>query len=119
MLILLSLLDLVWRVIPNGLNYGDGKMGFTSFQTSAVPSNSTQQSILDCPGWFDVDPVSNKDGAHISWPVDHSCMDLMLIATQFTYGNIPVGQMAFSVDENGKASSVDLRGLRMTLDRQS
>jgi hypothetical protein len=86
-------LDLVWRLLPNGLNYGDGKIGFTSFQTSAVPSNSTQQSLLDCSGWFDVDP--------------------------FTYANIPFGQMAFNIDVNGKASSVDLRGLRITLERQS
>ena len=49
--------NLVWRLQPNQLDYG-GKIGFTSYQTSAVPSNSSEQSILRCSGWFDVDPFT-------------------------------------------------------------
>lgn len=51
--------NLVWRLLPNQLNYGDGKVGFTSFQTSALPTNATSTpGINDCPGWFDVDFIN-------------------------------------------------------------
>jgi hypothetical protein len=85
--------NLVWRLMPNQLNYGDGKIGFTSFQTSAVPSTSRETTIFTCPGWIDVD--------------------------ELVYGNIPMGQIVFVVDGNGKAQTVDLRGLRTTLKRKS
>lgn len=105
--------NLVWRLLPNGLNVGEGKIGFTSFQSSAVPTNSTQEpSILDCPGWLDVDPVSRT---RIKlWQFAG-----FMLTSQFTYGNIPIGQMVFSINSDGQASSVDLKGLRTTLQRQS
>ena len=84
--------NLVWRLQPNQLNYG-GKVGFTSYQSSVGTSNASGQAVLTCSGWFDVDGL--------------------------TYGNIPTGQMIFQVDDSGKAQSVDLRALRVTLDKQS
>ena len=84
--------DLVWRIMPNQLNYADQKIGFTSFYTSAVPSTSTETTIFTCQGWVDVDELA--------------------------YGNIPIGQIVFGVDGNGKAQTVDLRGLRTTLKRK-
>jgi hypothetical protein len=50
--------NMVWRLQPNQLNYGDQKVGFTSYQISAVASNSSEQSLFTCPGWFDVDPYT-------------------------------------------------------------
>jgi hypothetical protein len=85
--------NMVWRLQPNQLNYGDQKVGFTSYQISAVASNSSEQSLFTCPGWFDVDP--------------------------YTYGNIPLGQMVFDINDSGVAKSVDLRALRVSLDKES
>ena len=84
--------SMVWRLQPNQLNYGDAKVGFTSYQTSATPP-SLDATLLACSGWFGVD--------------------------ELTYGNIPVGQMAFDVDSSGKATAVNLRGLRTSLERAS
>ena len=49
--------NLVWRLMPNQLNYGDRKMGFTSFYESAVPSTSPETTIFTCLGWVDVDEL--------------------------------------------------------------
>jgi hypothetical protein len=35
------------------------------------------------------------------------------------YGNIPVGQMVFDIGGDGKATAVDLRAFRVTLERES
>lgn len=84
--------SMVWRLQPNQLNYGDDKVGFTSYQMSATPP-SNDASLLACSGWFDVD--------------------------QLTYGNIPLGQMAFDVDSSGKSTAVNFRGFRTTLKKAS
>jgi hypothetical protein len=83
--------NLVFRLLPNQLFSGN-KVGFTGFYESPeAPSNGTW--YWQCPGWVDVD--------------------------EFTFGNIPIGQMVFEVGSDGKAASVDVRALRITLTRDS
>ena len=82
----------VWRIMPNQLNSGDGKMSFTSFYTPNSPPPVNGTFFWNCPGWVDVD--------------------------EFTFGNIPLGQMEFELDSSGKASTVNVRALRETLTRQ-
>ncbi|KAK3695993.1 hypothetical protein LTR37_018211 [Vermiconidia calcicola] len=94
---LLGLLEMVfpnmsYRIVPNQLYSGD-KIGFTSFYQAAVPPDDEGIWLFTCPGWFGVDGL--------------------------TFGNIPLGQMVFDVGEGGKAGSVELRGMRVTLERQS
>lgn len=50
--------DLVWRVVPNQLSSGDGKIGFSSFYEGAAPEASSDNTFLYCPGWIDVDEVT-------------------------------------------------------------
>lgn len=88
--------DIVLRLQPNQIDYGSGKMGFTSYYASAVPpseDSNASGSFFSCVGWFDVD--------------------------EFTYGNIPIGQMVFSLDADGKADEVELRAFRRTLQKKS
>lgn len=85
--------DLIYRIVPNQL-FGGNQVGFTSFYSSKTTSSGSDQWYLGgCSGWYAVDP--------------------------YTYGLVPLGQMVFEVDESGKATSVDLRGLRATWQRQS
>ena len=84
--------DFVWRIVPNQLHVGNGKVSFTSYY--AVPEGPPVNGTFfwTCPGWVDVDEI--------------------------TYGNVPLGQMEFDVD-SGKATTVNVRALRQTLTRQS
>ena len=86
--------NLVFRIIPNQL-YGDddSRVGFTSFYESATPPPANNDPVFTCIGWFDVDELLN--------------------------GNIPLGQMVFDIDDHGKASAVQLRALRATLEKRS
>ena len=85
--------NIAFRLLPNQLLDGDGKVGFTSYYMSATPPPANGTWLFNCPGWFDVD--------------------------ELTYGNIPLGQMVFNVSGIGKATAVDLRALRTTLKRSS
>ena len=84
--------DIVFRLQPNQLIDDDGKVSFTSYYSSSTPPPEDASFVFRCPGWFGVDGI--------------------------TYGNIPLGQMVFDVDESGTASAVELRSLRITLERQ-
>ncbi|KAK3686354.1 hypothetical protein LTR37_019897 [Vermiconidia calcicola] len=94
---LLGFLDTVfpnmsYRIVPNQLYSGD-RIGFTSFyQAAAAPPDDEGIWLFNCPGWFAVDAL--------------------------TFGNIPVGQMVFDVGKGGKAGSVELRGMRVMLEKQ-
>lgn len=83
--------NLDFRILPNQLNTGN-QIGFTSFYQSAMPPPKNGTFFWNCPGWVDVD--------------------------ELTFGNIPLGQMVFNVDENGMAISVEARAFRTTLQRQ-
>ena len=85
--------NIVFRLQPNQLGADDSKIGFTSYYSSSTPPPANGSFLFSCPGWFGVD--------------------------ELTYGNIPLGQMLFTVDDTGRASSVELRSLRTTLNRQS
>lgn len=50
--------NLVWRLVPNQLTYGDGKIGFTSFYESATPSSDSDNEFIYCSGWVDVDYIT-------------------------------------------------------------
>lgn len=82
--------NITWRIMPNQLYSGD-KVGFTSFYDSATPPVPDGEWYWPCQGWVFVDDL--------------------------TYGNVPLGQMVFDVDKDGVATSVDLRGLRETLQK--
>ncbi|KAK5710719.1 hypothetical protein LTR15_012875 [Elasticomyces elasticus] len=83
--------DLDLRILPNEL-YQGRKVGFTSYYQSAVAKPADGTWYLQCAGWIDVD--------------------------ELTVGNVPLGQLVFSVGEDGKASSVESRALRQVLVRQ-
>ena len=81
-----------YRIVPNGL-YEGNQVGFTSYYQSASSGPANNNWLLACQGWFAVDEI--------------------------TFGNIPLGQMVFQVDETGKALSVQPRALRITLEKES
>ena len=85
--------NLVWRLLPNQLDYSDKQVGFTSYYASAAPPNATANTLEECAGWFDVD--------------------------ELTYGNIPLGQIVFDVDGSGKATTAHARALRAIYKRES
>ena len=91
-LLALTTKNIVLRLQPNQIPYGDGKIGFTSYYSSATPPLNRSEGFFQCAGWFDVD--------------------------EFTYGNIPLGQVVFGVDSTGIASSVELRAFRATLTKR-
>ena len=84
--------NITYRIMPNGL-YSGSKIGFTSFYESATLPVPDDEWYWPCQGWIFVD--------------------------QLTYGNVPLGQMVFDVDANGLSTSVDLHGLRETLQKTS
>lgn len=84
--------DIVWRLQPNQIDYGSGKVGFTSYFSSATQPSKNADTFLECVGWFAVD--------------------------EFNYGNIPLGQMVFDVRAAGGATAVELRAFRMTMQRE-
>ena len=84
--------NIVFRIIPNQLPVGEGKIAFTGYYASSTPPPVNGTFFWNCPGWVDVD--------------------------ELTYGNIPLGQMVFTVGEDGVASGVEVRGLREMLKRQ-
>jgi hypothetical protein len=83
--------DIVFRIIPNQMLSGN-KVGFTSFYSSPQTPPVNNSWYWNCPTWVDVD--------------------------ELTFGNIPLGQMAFNVGEDGKAESVELVAMRATLTKQ-
>ena len=85
--------NLVWRILPNQLYDDENHIGFTSLYESATLPPAEGDPFFACPTWLDVD--------------------------ELTYGNIALGQMTFSLDSSEKASAVELRALRKTLERQS
>lgn len=87
--------DIVLRLQPNQIDYGANKVGFTSYYaTATAPSaDSGKIDFIKCDGWFDVD--------------------------EFNYGNIPIGQMVFSLGADGSATDVELRAFRTTLQKNA
>ncbi|KAK5684575.1 hypothetical protein LTS10_004447 [Elasticomyces elasticus] len=83
--------DLDLRILPNEL-YQESKVGFTSYYQSAAPPPANGTWYLQCSGWIDVD--------------------------ELTVRNLPLGQLVFTVGEDGKAMSVESRALRQVLIRQ-
>ncbi|KAK5719810.1 hypothetical protein LTR17_015099 [Elasticomyces elasticus] len=83
--------DLDLRILPNEL-YQGSKVGFTSYYQSAVPPSANGTWYLQCAGWIDVD--------------------------ELTVANLPLGQLVFTVGDEGKAMSVESRALRQVLSRQ-
>jgi hypothetical protein len=84
--------NITYRIVPNQL-YSGSKVGFTSFYESATPPVPDGEWYWPCQGWVYVDDL--------------------------TYANVPLGQMVFDVGDDGVATSVELRGLRQTLQKSS
>ena len=84
--------DIDFRILPNGL-YGDGegarRVGFTSLYVPPLPRK----------GWF---------GACANW----ASVD------QFNFGNVPLGQFVFEVDASGRATGVESKALRVSMERE-
>ena len=76
-----------FRLVPNQL-YSGSKKGFTGFYQSPAPNRLFYGS---CFNWVDVD--------------------------ELTYGSVPLGQVVFETDEHGKASAIELKALRIRLEK--
>lgn len=80
-----------FRLVPNHL-YGGRRVGFTGlYQVPTAPAPENE-FYWPCQSWLDVD--------------------------DFTYASVPLGQMVFDLDEEGKAKGVRLTALSETLERQ-
>ncbi|KAF7190917.1 Beta-lactamase-like protein sdnR [Pseudocercospora fuligena] len=84
--------DIDFRLIPNHLYPGPRKVGFTGVYQPPAKPLPEDQWYFPCQAWLDID--------------------------DFTYGNVPLGQMVFDVDETGRACSVQLTALQQKLDRK-
>lgn len=86
---LLSSVD--WRLLPNDLYAEEaGRVGLTSFYQAPVPDALFYGPCFD---WTAVDPVS--------------------------FGSVPLGQFVFDVDDDGRATGVESKGLRIRMERAS
>ena len=85
--------DVVLRIVPNQIDYGNNKVGFTGYYIASTPPATNGTFYLQCPGWLDVD--------------------------ELTYGNIPIGQMVFDLGSDSKAATVELRAFRTSLERST
>lgn len=80
-----------FRLVPNQLYSGKGQVGFTGVYAPPQPPPANGTFYFPCQTWLDID--------------------------DFTYGSVPLGNFVFSVDEDGSASSVQLKALKEILQR--
>ncbi|GIZ48896.1 hypothetical protein CKM354_001193900 [Cercospora kikuchii] len=83
--------EIDFRLIPNHL-YGGDKTGFTGVYQPPQKQLPDGTWYWPCQTWLDID--------------------------DFTYGNVPLGQLVFDADDTGRACNVEIKALKQKLERK-
>lgn len=81
-----------FRLIPSHLSDGKGQVGFTGVYAPHQKPLANGDFYFPCQNWLDID--------------------------DYTYGSVPLGNLVFDVDEEGRANSVRLKALKRTLEKK-
>lgn len=81
-----------FRLIPSQLYDGKGQVGFTGVYAPHEKPLANGSFYFPCQTWLDID--------------------------DYTYGSVPLGNLVFNVDEEGRADSVQLKALKRTLEKK-